>query len=66
MKRGQRSHAQKNLSKLRKLPEDDVYILHELNAIEHQLHEEEEATLGQGAWGYVREIFTMRDNLYRV
>ncbi|KAK5942100.1 hypothetical protein PMZ80_006053 [Knufia obscura] len=66
MKRGQRAHAAKNLSKLRKLDADSLYIQQELDGIYHQLQEEEEATLGQGAWGYVREIFTMRDNLYRV
>lgn len=66
MKRGLRDQATKNLSKLRKLPEDNIYVQHELNEIARQLHEEEEATLGAGWLGYLKEMFLIPDNLYRV
>ena len=66
MKKGKRAEATKNLSHLRHLPEDDLYIQHELNEIARQLHEEEESTLGAGWLGYLKEMFLIRENLYRV
>lgn len=34
--------------------------------VQNQLHEEQEATLGQGWIGYLKEMFLMRNNLYRI
>lgn len=66
VKRGQMEHAVKNLSRVRNLPEDHLLIRHEISEISRQLHEEEEATLGAGWWGYVKEIFLIKENCYRI
>lgn len=66
MKRGQREHAVKNLAHIRHLPEDHLLVQHEINEIARQLHEEEEATLGQGWLGYIKEMFLIKENLYRI
>lgn len=66
IKRGQREHAVTNLSKIRHLPEEHIVLQHEINEIQRQLHEEEEATLGAGWLGYLKEIFLIKENFYRI
>lgn len=66
MKRGMRQHATANLSKIRKLPEGHWVIQNEINDIARQLHEEEEATLGAGWLGYLKEMFLIPNNFYRI
>ena len=58
--------ARTNLAKIRGLDEDSNYVKNELAEIEDQLAEENKATLGQGWLGYLREMFFMPNNLYRV
>lgn len=66
VKRGKLDQAQANLSKIRGLGRDSEYVRKELADIEEQLAEEEEATLGQGWLGYLKEIFLMPNNFYRL
>lgn len=66
VKRGKVDQAQANLSKIRGLGRDSEYVRKELADIEEQLAEEEEATLGQGWLGYLKEIFLMPNNFYRL
>jgi len=66
IKKGKVDHAVANLAKLRGLSTDDEYITAEINGIKNQLAEEEEATMGQGFFGYVREMFCMPNNFYRI
>lgn len=66
MKCGKNEQAISNLSRIRNLPSDHPTIIYEIQDISRQLAEEQEATLGQGFMGYVKEIFTIRSNLYRV
>lgn len=66
VKRGKVDQAQANLSKIRGLDRDSEYVRKELAEIGEQLAEEEEATLGQGWLGYLREIFLMPNNFYRL
>lgn len=54
------------MSHVRNLPEDHPYIVREINAIQLQLQEEQEATLGAGALGIVKEMFLIPSNLYRL
>lgn len=65
IKKGHVEHAITNLARVRGLPADDEYVQAEINGIKHQLAEEQEATMGQGAWGICREI-AMPNNFYRV
>jgi hypothetical protein len=66
VKKGNVEHAKQNLSILRGLDGNSDYVLMELNEIERQLHEEEEATLGQGWLGYLKEMFLIPNNFYRI
>lgn len=66
IKKGKEEHAITNLARVRGLPADDEYVVSEINGIKHQLAEEQEATMGQGVWGYVREMFCMPNNFYRI
>ncbi|OAP56518.1 hypothetical protein AYL99_09697 [Fonsecaea erecta] len=66
IKQGKIDHATGNLAKIRGLPADDEYVTAEICGIVHQLNEEQEATMGQGFWGILREIFCMPDNFYRI
>lgn len=63
---GKIDEAVATLARIRGLPADDEYITSEINGIKHQLAEEQEATLGQGFYGYIREMFFMPNNLYRI
>ena len=66
MKRGMREKATANLSHIRNLPTEHIVIQHEINEIARQLQEEEEATLGAGWLGYLKEMFLIPNNAYRV
>lgn len=66
MKRGNTQHALENLSRVRNLPTDHGVIFKEIADIQQQLHEEQEATMGQGAFGLLREMFCMPNNAYRL
>lgn len=66
IKKGHDEHAIINLARVRGLPTTDEYVIDEINGIKKQLEEEQEATMGQGFMGYVREIFCMPNNFYRV
>ena len=66
IKRGEIDNAVANLARVRGLPEDHAYVQKEIYEIQHQLSEEQEATMGQGAVGIVREIFVMPSNAYRI
>ncbi|TPX18717.1 uncharacterized protein E0L32_002574 [Thyridium curvatum] len=66
IKNGQHEKAVETMARLRHLPADDPYVTHEIAAI-HMSHQEElEATKGAGAWGILKEAFTVPSNLYRI
>ncbi|KIW80764.1 hypothetical protein Z517_07380 [Fonsecaea pedrosoi CBS 271.37] len=66
IKKGKVDHAIANLAKIRGLAPDDEYVTAEINGIKHQLNEEQEATMGQGFVGILREMFCMPNNFYRI
>ena len=66
IKRGKINQARTNLARIRGLDGDSDYVRKELAGIENQLAEEQEATLGQGWLGYLKEIFLMPNNFYRI
>lgn len=66
VKAGKVDHAITNLARVRNLPRDHDYVMDEIHDIQRQLQEEEEATMGQGFFGYIREIFLMPNNFYRI
>lgn len=66
VKRGQDDLATANLARVRNLPIDHDVIIKEIADIQYQLHEEQEATLGQGWVGYLKEMFLMPNNFYRI
>ncbi|KAH9886191.1 general substrate transporter [Xylariomycetidae sp. FL2044] len=63
---GNREKALQNLSKLRGLPPTDAYVVEELTSIEVSFHEEQEATMGMGWKGVLKEIFLVPRNSYRL
>ncbi|KAH0839235.1 putative quinate permease [Fonsecaea pedrosoi] len=66
IKKGKVDHAIANLAKIRGLTPNDEYVTAEINGIKHQLNEEQEATMGQGFVGILREMFCMPNNFYRI
>lgn len=66
VKRGQDELALKNLARVRGLAINDPYVLKELSEIQMQLSEEQESTLGAGWLGYLKEMFLMPSNAYRL
>jgi MFS family permease len=66
IKKGNLDHAIENMSRIRGLPADHEVVVHEIHEIKHQLNEEQEATMGQGFKGYLREMFLMPNNFYRI
>ncbi|PMD67582.1 putative MFS quinate transporter [Hyaloscypha bicolor E] len=66
IKKGRGEQATKNMAIIRNLPQDDSYVVREINAIQVQLQEEEEATMGQGWIGIVKEMFLIPSNFYRI
>ncbi len=66
IKCGNVEHAIRNLARVRGLPSDHEVIIHEIRDIQHQLEEEQEATMGQGVFGILREMFCMPNNAYRL
>ncbi|KAJ5035483.1 uncharacterized protein L3040_007950 [Drepanopeziza brunnea f. sp. 'multigermtubi'] len=63
---GRSEHAALNMSKLRKLPADHPYVRAELIDIHDQLDREQEATLGAGFFGPLKELFVLKANRYRI
>lgn len=66
IKMGRHEEALKVLSELRNLPDDHTYVTSEIIDINDQLEREREATMGTSWLGPVRELFTIKSNLYRV
>ncbi|KAI5200116.1 putative quinate permease [Aureobasidium subglaciale] len=66
IKAGKRENAVANLARVRGLPIEHELVQSEIADIENQLHEEQEATMGQGAMGYIKEMFFMPNNAYRL
>ena len=66
IKAGKPEEAIRNLARVRGLSVEDNYVLREIGDIQAQLEEEKEATLGQGWLGYLREMFLMPNNFYRI
>jgi hypothetical protein len=64
IRRGRDVQAIKTMSHVRNLPEDHPYVVREINAIQLQLLEEQEANLGAGVLGIVKEMFLVPSNLY--
>ncbi|KAL9109298.1 MAG: hypothetical protein Q9227_006053 [Pyrenula ochraceoflavens] len=66
VKQGETELAIANLARVRGLPQDHSFVQREIRDIQRQLAEEQEATMGQGAMGVLREIFCMPNNAYRI
>jgi Sugar (and other) transporter len=66
IKRGNDEQAIKNMARVRNLAQDHPYVLREINAIQLQLQEEQEATMGQGWIGIAKEMFLIPTNFYRI
>jgi hypothetical protein len=66
VKKGKDELALANLARVRNLSPDHPHILRELGEIQNQFQEEQEATMGQGWLGYLKEIFLMPNNVYRI
>lgn len=66
IKKGKDELATINLARVRGLPVDHVHVIKEISEIQAQLREEQEATMGQGWTGVLREMFLMPNNLYRI
>ena len=66
IKKGKDEHAITNLARVRGLPEDHAVVRFEIGEIQRQLDEEREATLGAGPLGFLKEMFLIPDNLYRI
>lgn len=66
VKVGQDDKATANLARVRGLPLDSEYVIKEISEIQQQLAEEQEATLGQGWTGILKEMFLMPNNFYRI
>jgi hypothetical protein len=66
IKKGKLDQAITNLARIRNLPADHEVIVREIHDIKHQLDEEQEASMGQGPLGILREMFLMPNNFYRI
>lgn len=66
VKCGQDDKATANLARVRGLSVDDEHIIKEIAEIQAQLQEEQEATMGQGWKGILKEMFLMPNNFYRI
>jgi len=66
IKQGKHEQALATMARLRKLPETHPYVTREIAAIRISHQEEIEATKGSGFLGKLKEIFTVRSNLYRL
>lgn len=66
VKIGKDDAATTNLARVRGLPVDHEHVIKEIAEIQQQLHEEKEATLGQGWLGILKEMFLMPNNFYRI
>jgi MFS family permease len=64
-KKGDFEKAALVMTKLRMLPVKHFYVQAELIDIKDQVDREQEATLGTNWLGALRELFTMKSNLYR-
>jgi MFS family permease len=63
---GKQEQAAINMSKLRQLPAEHPYVRAELIDINDQLEREQEATMGSGFFGPLKELFLIRSNRYRI
>ena len=66
IKVGRQDDAVRILSQLRQLPSDHPYVASEIIDINDQLNREKEATLGAGWMGPLKELVTIKSNLYRL
>lgn len=64
--KGKDELATKNLARIRNLPLDHPVIVREIMEIQVHLQEEQEATMGLGWKGLLKEMFMMPNNLYRI
>ncbi|EMC96496.1 hypothetical protein BAUCODRAFT_70045 [Baudoinia panamericana UAMH 10762] len=66
VKQGKTEHAITNLARIRGLPADHEVVVREIRDIQKQLEEEQEATMGGGFFGVVKEIFLIPKNAFRL
>jgi len=66
VKQGKVELALANLSRIRNLPQDHPIVQGEIRDIQHQLEEEQEATMGAGVFGLFKEMFLIPKNAYRL
>ncbi|KAF2203081.1 MFS quinate transporter-like protein [Delitschia confertaspora ATCC 74209] len=66
IKAGRHEEALQVLTQLRKLPPSHAYVSSEVIDINDQLNREREATMGVGWLGPIKELFTIKANLYRI
>ena len=65
IKQSRREEATRNLSRITTLPPDHEYVVSQIAAISAQWQDEQEATMGAGALGVLKEIVLIPSNLYR-
>ncbi|EPS32285.1 putative quinate permease [Penicillium oxalicum] len=63
--RGRREEAIKNLCWIRQLPEDDIYVMEEISAID-QAQEEQRSTIGIGFWKPFQAAATNKRVMWRL
>lgn len=63
--RGRRDEAITNLSWIRQLPEDDIYMIEEVTAIDQAL-EEQRSSIGIGFWKPFKAAYTNKKVMWRL
>lgn len=66
IKKGKNEEALRNLTRIRQLPPDHEYIIHEFGAIKASYQAEMEAAMGAGWLGPIKEILLVPSHLYRL
>jgi hypothetical protein len=62
IRKGCDEQATKTMAIIRNLSQDDSYVVREINSVQVQLQEEEEATMDQGWMGVIKEMFLVPSN----
>lgn len=66
LKVGEKDQAADILSRLRRMPASSDYVSGELRDIQTQLDREQQSVGGSGFFSILKELFTLRPNLYRI
>lgn len=66
IKQGREDAAHRVFSRLRRLPEDDPYLVNEVTGVHEQLDRERAMTEGAGFWAPLKELLFLPDMRYRL